>query len=74
MKKIRFRDLYTAECEKPTPRQVCLTEGAEVTGLSETTVKQWANGVQKPNKTALKLLSEHFDCDPEYLFPKDTEL
>lgn len=74
MKKITFRELYSAECEKPTPRQAFMTECAEVTGLSETTVKQWANGVQKPNKTALKLLSEHFDCDPEYLFPKDTEL
>lgn len=74
MKKIRFRELYTAECEKPTPRQAFLTECAEVTGLSETTVKQWANGIQKPNKTALKLLAEHFDCDPEYLFPQTTEL
>lgn len=74
MKKVSFRELYTAECEKPTPRQAFLAKCAEVTGLSEITVKQWANGIQKPNKTALKLLAEHFDCDPEYLFPQTVEL
>lgn len=74
MRKISFRELYTTECKKPTPRQTFMAECAAITGLSETTVKMWANGIQKPNKTALKLLAEHFDCDPDYLFPKETEL
>lgn len=73
MRQITFRELYSAECEKPNPRQVFMTECARVTGLSEATVKQWANGIQKPNPTALKILAEHFDCDPDYLFPKESE-
>lgn len=73
MKQISFSDLYKYESEKPTPRQAFLAKCAEVTGLSEITVKQWANGIQKPNKTALKLLAEYFNCDPDYLFPKDPD-
>lgn len=70
MRKVSFRELYAAECEKPTPRQAFLAECARVADVSEATVKQWANGIQQPNKYALKLLADHFECDPEYLFPK----
>lgn len=71
MKKISFFDLYKYECDKPTPRQTFIAECARVAKVSETTVKQWANGIQKPNCSALQLLADHFNCDPEYLFPKE---
>lgn len=73
MKRISFSDLYKYECNKPTPRQAFIAECARVAEVSETTVKQWANGIQQPNKYALKLLAEHFNCDPEALFPKQKE-
>lgn len=73
MKKITFRELYSLATgeKKPTPRQLFIAECAKVAAVAESTVKQWITGVQVPNKYALQLLSEHFDCDPEYLFPKE---
>lgn len=73
MKKVSFLDLYKYECDKPTPRQAFIAECARVADVSEATVKQWANCIQQPNKYALKLLAEHFNCDPDYLFPKESE-
>lgn len=68
-KNLSFCDIYKYETEKPTPRQTFISEIARVTGAAETTVKQWANGVQLPNMSAMKLLCAHFNCDPETLFP-----
>lgn len=73
MRKISFIDLYKYECDKPTPRQAFIADCARATGLSEATIKQWANGIQIPNKSALKLLAAHLNCDPEALFPKQQE-
>lgn len=68
-RKTTFADIYRRECGKPTPRQAFLAECAQATGLSAATIKQWANGVQVPNKSALKLLAAHLNCDPDGLFP-----
>lgn len=73
MRKISFIDLYKYECDKPTPRQVFIADCARATGLTEATIGQWANGIQVPNKSALKLLAAHLNCDPEALFPKQEE-
>lgn len=70
MKNLSFLDLYKNESEKPTPRQTFIAEIARITGASENTVKQWGNGIQLPNISAMKLLCEHFNCGPEILFPK----
>lgn len=66
---LSFCDIYKQESEKPTPRQSFLAEMARVTGAAENTVKQWASGVQQPNMSAMKLLCQHFKCEPETLFP-----
>lgn len=66
---LTFSDLYKYESEKPTPRQTFIAEIARITGAAENTVKQWANGVQFPNMSAMKLLCAHFNCEPEILFP-----
>lgn len=73
MRKISFKDLYKYECDKPTPRQAFIKDCALATGLAETTITQWAHGVQVPNPSALKLLAKHLNCDPDSLFPTTTK-
>ena len=68
-KQITFRDLYKEEAAKPTALQVFIAEVAKITRKSEQTVKQWAHGFQSPDELAKHVIAQHFDCDPEHLFP-----
>lgn len=73
MKQISFSDLYKYESEKPTPRQAFVAEVARITAKAEATVKQWANGIQVPDKLSIQTIANHFGCDPETLFPNKTK-
>lgn len=70
MKKITFKELNDQEAAKPTPLQVFRSECAKVTGVKEYTVWQWVVGTRRPHKSAIKLLAQHFNCDPDSLFPE----
>lgn len=64
-----FREIYIAEGNKPTPRQVFLSEVAELTKKSEATVRQWLSGNQSPDALTQEVLAKHFNTTPQELFP-----
>lgn len=64
-----FKDYYLAEGKKPTPRQAFIAEIARITKKSETTVKQWVNGIQTPDALTRHVIANRLKCDPETLFP-----
>lgn len=65
-----FRELYELEQQKPTAAAGFLQRVAEVAGVSYYSARNWAVGRSVPNPSACKLLSEHFGCAIEQLFPE----
>lgn len=69
MKTISFKELYSERLEKPTPAQEFIVEVAQVTKKSIYTVKQWLTGRYSPDKLTRDAIANHFNCDPDSLFP-----
>lgn len=64
-----FKELYDERKNKPTPAQEFIAEVASITHRTETTVRLWLCGQQKPDALACSIIAEHFDVPAEGLFP-----
>lgn len=64
-----FRDLYEDEKKKPTAAQKFVTEVATLTKRSETTIRMWISGQQKPDELAKSVIAEKFGQSVQTLFP-----
>lgn len=64
-----FKALYEEQKRKPTAAQLFVSEVAEITKRSETTVRMWLSGQQKPDDLAKSVIAEKFDTDVTTLFP-----
>lgn len=66
-----FLDLYNERKSKPTPAQEFVSEVAQITHRTESTVRMWLSGQQKPDALAQSIIAEHFNVSAETLFSKD---
>lgn len=63
-----FKELYESEKAKPTAAQIFIKEIAGLTKKSETTVRMWLSGIQKPDALTLAILAKHFKTTEKELF------
>lgn len=64
---MNIREHYKKLESVPTPKQAFLREVAEVAMVSDATVLAWISGDRNPSNARLKLLSDHYNCDPDEL-------
>ena len=65
-----FVAIYNERKNEPTPAQKFITEVAELTKRSETTVRMWLSGVQIPDHNVCVVIANHFNVEPDTLFEK----
>lgn len=78
-RKITFVDLFNEEVEKETKRRETLkspvatvqAKFAEITGTKFISIFNWRNGAFAPMRLKIKAIAEHFDVDPDSLFPNN---
>lgn len=70
MCKKSFHELYSEQKNKKTPAQEFISEVARITHRTETTVKMWLSGQQKPDALVCSIIAEHFSVEVSSLFPE----
>lgn len=68
-----FKDVYLTKKNLPTPAQEFITLIASATCRKETTVQQWLSGIQTPNDTVKKRISQVLNLPVDELFPEDED-
>lgn len=66
-----FKDVYLTKKNLPTPAQEFITLIASATCRKETTVQQWLSGIQTPNDTVKKRISQVLNLPVDELFPEE---
>ncbi len=66
-----FKEAYLEKKNLPTPAQEFVSLIATATCRKETTVLQWLSGIQTPNDTVKKRISEILNTPVEELFPAE---
>lgn len=63
-----FKEIYQERKSEPTPAQRFITEVAELTNRSETTVRMWLAGTQIPDPNVSRVIGIHYNVEPDSLF------
>lgn len=68
-----FKEIYLRERKKdkdyPTPSRSFIKKMARITKKSESTVKMWLYGDQRPDELSKSVISSHFNVPANELFP-----
>lgn len=76
MEKIKksLAELYKEKKKERHPAQLFIDEIVNLTGRSELTVRLWLGGHHMPEPIIANLIANHFNLDPEYVFPRNRKL
>ncbi len=66
-----FKEAYLEKKNLPTPAQEFVSLIATATCRKETTVLQWLSGIQTPNDTVKRRISEILNTPVDELFPAE---